>query len=152
MTDETPSCPAFRAAAVVRVGLDREPALALFTARGERRWVPGWAPEFPAGEPPAGKPEREGTVFVTHADGRATIWVVALRETGRIRYARTTPGVTAGTVEVRVIAATAGATSVEVTYDLTALSDAGAAELAAFAAGFDDTIGAWEDLIAAALG
>ncbi len=57
----------------------------------------------------------------------------------------------AGTVEVSVVGATGGATRVEVTYDVTALSDAYAGELGAFAAGFAETIGGWEDLIAAAL-
>ncbi len=57
--------------------------MAVYPAGGGRRWVPGWAPAFPAGEPPEGEPEHEGTVFVTHAGGRPTIWVVALREPGR---------------------------------------------------------------------
>jgi hypothetical protein len=70
----------------------------LFTARGERDWVRGWDPQFPAGEPAE---EGEGTVFVTTADGRSTYWVVVARATRGVRYARTTPGISAGSGDVR---------------------------------------------------
>jgi hypothetical protein len=120
----------------------------LFTARGERRWVPGWAPEFPAGEP---SEENEGTVFVTRADGRPTYWVVALKEAGRVRYGRTTPGYAAGTVEVRLRDSDARATVFDVTYDLSALTAEGATELETFAAEFEADIGSWQTAIATAL-
>ena len=120
----------------------------LFTARGERDWVKGWDPEFPAGEP---REEDEGTVFVTTARGRPTYWVVAARATRSVRYARTTPGVFAGTVEVRERRSDAHSTQVDITYDLTALSLEGAAELDDFASGYEQEISAWQDAIETAL-
>jgi hypothetical protein len=41
----------FRNTITISVPLPADDAMALFTARGERRWVEGWNPEFPAGEP-----------------------------------------------------------------------------------------------------
>jgi len=125
--------------------------MTLFTARGERSWVPGWAPESPAGEPPAEAAEEEGTVFVTQAGGRSTFWVVAARWADGIRYARVTPGVHAGTVEVRRTGVGPGATQIDVTYDLTALGPDGTAPIDEFAAGYDREIAGWEDAIGASL-
>jgi hypothetical protein len=116
----------------------------LFTARGERRWVEGWDPEFPAGEPTE---EDEGTVWITTAGERATYWVVAAKDADRIRYARTTPGFAAGTVEVRLRRSDARETQLDITYDLTALTEAGRAELDEFASTFQQEIGLWEGLI-----
>jgi hypothetical protein len=96
----------------------------LFTARGERRWVEGWEPEFPAGEPDE---EDEGTVWITTSGERSTYWVVAARDAKSVRYGRTTPGFAAGTVDVRVRDEEADETQLEVTYDLTALTDSAAA-------------------------
>jgi len=116
----------------VHVALPPARAAALFTPEGERLWAHGWAPEYPT----------DGPVFLT--DDGATVWV----ELGDLRYARVTPGVQAGTVAVR-LAPDGDGTRAEVTYDLTALS--GDTDLAAFAAGFDDMMAAWERDIAAAL-
>jgi hypothetical protein len=118
--------------------------MALFTARGERRWVEGWDPEFPAGEPAE---EDEGTVWITTAGDRSTYWVVGAKDANRVRYARTTPGLTAGTVEVRLRGSDARETQVDITYDVTALTEAGDAELDGFASTFEQTIGSWEELI-----
>ena len=140
----------FRGTVTVTVPLAPERAMPLFTARGERLWVPGWEAGFPAGEPLGD--EVEGTVFVTAADDRTTIWVVAARSDRSVRYVRTTPGIWAGSVDVRQRGADAGErTAVDVTYDLTALSDEGARELTRFAAAFEREIGQWEDLIREAL-
>lgn len=128
----------------VRVALPAEKAMALFTPVGERRWVPGWAPVFPAGE--AGDGTAPGTVFLTGE----TIWVVAGREPLAARYARVTPGISAGTVAVSCRPDGEHARA-EVTYELTALSDAGRAELEAFAGGYADYLAEWERLIAAIL-
>ena len=116
----------------LHVALPPERAASLFTPEGERSWAPGWAPEYPA----------DGPVFLT--GGGTTVWV----EVGELRYARVTPGVQAGTVAVR-LAPDGDGTRADVTYDLTALS--GDADLAAFAAGFDDMMAAWEQAIAATL-
>lgn len=91
----------FRDSVTITVPLPAGEAMPLFTARGERRWVEEWDPEFPAGEP---SEEDPGTVWITAAGDRST-------------------------------------------YDLTALTEEGAAELDEFAEGFREEIGSWEDLI-----
>jgi hypothetical protein len=108
--------------------LPPEEALHLFTPVGERAWAGHWDPRFPAGE--HGDGGAPGTVFLTGD----THWVVADRRDDGVRYARVTPGVRAGTVEVRVTAADEatrgeagredaprGGTRVDVRYDITAL-------------------------------
>jgi hypothetical protein len=125
----------------VEVPLPPERALALFTPDGERAWAPGWDPQYPAGE--AASP---GTTFTTH-DGR-TFWVIADATSDSMRYARITPGVHAGTVEVRCERAGAG-TRATVTYDLTGLADPVTVDR--FAADFPAMLAEWERLIAAAL-
>ncbi|MFD0537579.1 hypothetical protein ACFQY7_31315 [Actinomadura luteofluorescens] len=82
------------------VALPPGEAFHLFTAQGERRWAPRWEPSFPA---PAADDAEPGTVFQTpdHDHGRTTTWIVVDAAPGRrIRYARVTPGVSAGTVSV----------------------------------------------------
>ena len=135
----------FRGTHTISVPLPPDRALPLFTARGEREWVPGWQPEFPDGEPE--QIEDEGTVFVTAHGGTATYWVVVARAHDGVRYARTTPGRSAGTVEVKLEATTAGSAA-QVTYDLTALTPEGEHALEHFAANFDEEIAGWEELIA----
>jgi hypothetical protein len=135
----------FRDTATITVPLPADEAMPLFTARGERRWVEGWDPEFPAGEP---EDEDEGTVWITTAGDRPTYWVVAARDADSFRYARITPGFAAGTVEVRRRDSGARETRLDVTYDLTALTTEGDAELDEFAAGFQEEIGSWEGLVA----
>jgi hypothetical protein len=118
----------------LRVPLPVADALRLFTPVGERAWAPGWDPVFPAGE--QGDGAAPGTVFLT---GPST-WVVVDREPDRVRYARVTPGVRAGTVEVR-LRADGDATLADVTYVTTALNDEP----------FDPDIAHWEPAIRAAL-
>ena len=138
----------FRDTTTISVPLPPAEAMALFTARGERRWVEGWDPTFPAGEP---ADEDEGTVWVTHAHGRRTYWVVAARASRSVRYARVTPDFSAGTVEVRERSSTADTTEVDVTYDLTALGPHGEAELERFSSRYAEEIGAWEAAVEAML-
>jgi hypothetical protein len=125
---------------IVRVPLPPGEALALFSPAGEREWVPGWDPTFPAGEDSS-----PATAFTTHEH---TVWVIADSSPDSMRYARITPGVHAGTVEVRCESA-GGETRARVTYDLTALGDPAALDL--FAAGYPAMLAEWERLIAAAL-
>lgn len=121
-----------------------EEAWPLFTARGERSWVEGWAPSFPGRE----EDESPGSVFVTGRGDRVTIWVVTAAEPSRqIAYARVTPGHTAGTVVVTCRALTGRDTEVTVTYQLTALSRESEGELAAFATTYADHISGWRDAI-----
>ncbi|MBO2450417.1 hypothetical protein J4573_25165 [Actinomadura barringtoniae] len=117
-------------------------SLQLFTPRGEERWVPGWKPRFPE---PAPDDTAPGTVFETTGHGETTTWVVIDRTPDRVSYARVTPGSRAGTVTVQ-----ARDTTVEVTYDLTALSAAAEPALEEFAAGYGDFLKGWEAAIAEA--
>jgi len=136
----------------VAVALPLERAFPLFTAEGERLWAPGWDPvaQWPADGSPAA-----GAVFSTAGgDGRVTLWVVVdwEPERFRVRYARVTPGLRAGTVEVECRAASDSSTIARVTYDLVSLSSEGDADLATWT---DDWylgfLGDWEREIAAAL-
>ena len=117
------------------VALPPARAIHLFTPVGERAWAPHWDPRFPAGE--QGDGSAPGTVFLTGD----THWVVTDRTDDHVRYARVTPGVRAGTVDVRLRPEGAGSTA-EVTYDITPL-----------AAGddYDPAIHEWEPAIAAAV-
>jgi hypothetical protein len=90
---------------------------------------------LPGGE--TGDGSAPGTVFLTGD----THWVVIDRAPDRVRYARVTPGVRAGTVEVRLSPEGEG-TSVEVTYDITSLVEGDE---------YAPDIEAWEAAIAAAV-
>lgn len=136
----------------VAVSAPLERAFPLFTPLGERRWAPGWDPRF---QHPADGEPRVGATFTTRGeDGRETIWMILDWDPAahRVRYARVTPGLKTGTVEV-VCAPRARATSVAtVTYELTALSPEGDADLATWTAGwFAGYLAEWETQIAAAL-
>jgi hypothetical protein len=127
-------------------------AMWLFTPEGERLWAgaEGWDPHYPL----ADRTDGVGAVFTTEHAGRETVWVIVDRTDTKIRYARATPGFTAGTVEVEVAADVAPAQpemSFTVSYELTALSDAGAHSLAAFDQQYDEDIASWERDIRAAL-
>jgi Polyketide cyclase / dehydrase and lipid transport len=126
---------------IVHVPLPPDEALALFTPAGERAWAPGWDPVYPAEEDTS-----PGTTFTTH--GGRTFWVIADRTPAGMRYARITPGVHAGTVEVRCEAGGSG-TRAHVTYDLTGLADSGTVDH--FAEDFPAMLAEWERLIADSL-
>lgn len=138
----------------IRVALPPPEAFHLFTPLGERAWAHGWDPRFAL---PADDDAEPGTVFETSAHGHDAVWVVLTREPGRrISYARVRPGLDAGTVSVVLDAAGDGsgdsASDVTVTYELTALTVAAAAELRAFAEGYPAYLRSWEDAIAAVAG
>jgi hypothetical protein len=132
----------------VRVPLPPAAALPLFTPEGERDWAEGWDPSFPAGE--VDDDTAPGTVFVTESGEAQTVWVVADRSASSMRYARVTPGVWGGTVEV-CCSEYGTDTVAEVTYDLTALSPGAEPGLQDFADGYEDFMGGWEQAIARAL-
>lgn len=115
--------------------------LDLFTPEGERAWAAGWDPSYPA---PAEADSEPGTVFLTQHGPHPGTWIVASREPGRsIRYTRVLAGQDAGTVTVTLDSET----QVTVSYDLTALSEPGAAHLAQFAAGYPQFLAHWEQAI-----
>ena len=139
----------FTRTAELTVDRPEDETLPLFTAEGERRWAPGWDPAYPV----AGRTRGPGAVFETAHGDHTTTWVMTDDDASGVRYARVTPGLAAGTVTVAIAGATdtadtAGATRVRVTYDLTALSEHGAAWLTEFEAGYDTEIAEWETLIA----
>lgn len=68
----------------------------------------------------------------------------------RIRYARVTPQVDAGTVTV-ALDDTDGHSEVTVTYELTPLTEAAHGHVEAFAAPFPAFLQSWEEAIAASL-
>ena len=124
-------------------------AFLFFTPAGEELWVDGWLPTYL--NPPDGRTEA-GMVFTTGDGADHTIWLMADfdRAQHRSRYLRCTPGSRTGTVEVRCRALDAKRTEVEVTYALTALSDAGAEVLQAFEGSrFGEMIDGWAREIAA---
>jgi hypothetical protein len=135
-------------AAEITVALPREQAMALFTPEGERRWAVGWDPQYP--EPT--RREGAGTVFTTAHGDSPTTWVMVDQRPDGVRYARVTPGMTAGTVAVDVVGSEAEVTRVRVTYDLTALSAAGESWLDSFARHYDAEMASWATEIASALG
>lgn len=145
MTTTNAQC---RVAGRLMVALPRDHAFRLFTPRGEQAWVPQWKPHFPAGAVDDTAP---GTVFETHAHGQTTTWVVVDNTSGRrIRYARMTPQVDAGTVTV-TLEDVDGQSEVTVTYELATLTDAANAILHAFAAQYPAFLQSWEQDIAAFL-
>ena len=131
------------------VDLPPSQAFRLFTPRGEQDLAAGWRPRFPA---PPDDDSAPGTVFETTAHGHTTTWVVVDRTAGtQVRYARSTPGLSAGTVAVRVDSISSGRSRVEVTYALTAVTDAGRRWLDDFAAGYAGFLAGWQEAIAASL-
>ena len=121
-------------------------AFQLFTAPGETFWIDDWDPEVPGG----GDGRARGSVFVTRARGQETYWVVVdyAPDARHARYARIAPGTRAGTVEVAVSDDGSGGSEVEVAYELTALSDAGNDELAAFdERAYEAMLASWERMI-----
>ena len=133
--------------AEITVGLSRGQAMALFTAEGERRWAEGWEPHYPQ---PARR-DGAGAVFTTGHGDHQTTWIMVDHLPERIRYARVTHGITAGTVSVEAIAGDDHATRLRVTYDVTALSAAGESWLTEFADGYEREIASWAADIAAAV-
>jgi hypothetical protein len=108
--------------------LPHDDAFPLFSAEGERRWVPGWDPYYLH---PATPSNEAGTVFRTTHGNEETIWLVLRYEpgSGLAEYARLTPGSRVGTVLVRCEALSGTETRVVVTYALTALAEPGNAVL-----------------------
>ena len=131
------------------VALPAADAIDLFTPEGERRWIPGWDPAYPTGQPS----EDPGTVFVTVSGGVETTWIVLRidRLGATAAYARTTPGHHAGVVRVGCADAATGHSTVAVAYDMTLLGS-DLTGLDAHAEGrFDLMMQEWSDAIAAHL-
>ena len=132
----------------IHVALPPDEAFQLFTPRGEREWAPGWDPSFPA---PTRDDSEPGTVFETEAHGHRGTWLVTDRVRGRrIAYAQVIPGDRAGSITVTLEPTKTGS-EVEVVYELTPLSKAGAHHLKQFVDGYEDYLRSWQDAIAVCL-
>ena len=123
-----------------------EEAFKLFTAAGERLWVPGWEPTILGS-----LPQHPGMVFLTGEGDDRTIWTVLESDpkNGRVRYSRVTPVSKAGTVAVEVTACPDGS-KVSVVYDLTAIAPNDPAALNAYTIeGYASMMDQWRTLIEA---
>ena len=91
----------------------------MFTALGERTWVPGWEPVMLSGA------EERGSAFLTHHNGKETTWVVTdyRPADGRVSYARLAHDSNIGLVDVICTDAPGAGTDVSVRYTLTPLND-----------------------------
>ena len=96
----------------------------LFTPEGEKLWVEGWNPIYMNSQD--GKTE-EGLIFTTDAYNENTIWYVLNYDefNKKAKYLRITPGSRIGTVSVNCLEVNENSTSVEITYELTSLSEKG---------------------------
>ena len=116
--------------------------LRLLTPEGERKWVPGWDPEY-LGNP---EPVRAGLVFRTTADGHDTLWSVADYDEHGLcaSYHRFTPGLKVGIVEVSCKTIPDGSCRVVVSYQMTGLSADGNEELREMERGFRAYVEGWK--------
>ncbi|MEA2001829.1 MAG: hypothetical protein U9N84_08105 [Actinomycetota bacterium] len=125
-------------------------AIRFFTPEGERVWVPGWNPVYPAGE----ASESSGTVFTTYAGGVETIWVVQKisRNGYSCAYSRVTPGHHAGTVKVQCVDQADGGCVVMVAYDMSLLPGSDPTELDPYDdPSFAAMMGEWANEVSGAL-
>ena len=123
----------FNADTIARTGsfeLDMTPenALPLITAPGEKLWISTWDPVMLNGDG-----FNKGTVFVTSNHGHISYWHVMDYDTEahHALYVRVTPEADTGTVDVSIQSNGKGGSTVNVSYQLTALSAAGNENLAA---------------------
>jgi hypothetical protein len=93
----------------------------LLTPEGERSWIDGWDPRYPASTQPNDRP---GTAFLTTNHGYEAVWIIVTKDDLRheARYACVIPGGRASLISVACVAAAAGATAATISYATTALS------------------------------
>jgi hypothetical protein len=129
------------------IPLPPEVAFGLFTAEGERDWVPGWEPVI-LGD----LPQASGLVFLTQTEGRETIWTVIRSDTHSLshQYCRVTPGQHAGIVDVAIRGEVEGS-RIEVRYEMTALPDSPPGCLDPYRGGkFTEMLAGWAAMICSA--
>ncbi len=124
-----------------RLSLAPDPALPLFTAKGEKLWVPGWNPSYI--HPTSGELELD-QVWTTGEGDEQSWWTCCHldRVARSVAYVRVTPGLSIARVTVEISPDGAGS-RVEVGYVVTALSAVGEEKIADFAAGFDAMLEQW---------
>jgi len=131
----------------VEVALPLANAFDYVTPEGERMWVPGWDPDYPAGAPS----EEVGTAFITRMDNVECLWVIAAFDRRRTSatYARVTPDRHFGLVSVKCEASGTNATRITVSYDMTTLVPDDANALAPYRKeAFAAMLTEWQELIA----
>ena len=134
---------------VFRLPIDVHTAFPFFSPEGERAWAPGWAPTYFTER----RAPHSGLAFATDASGEPTLWLVIRYDaaTCHARYARIVPGSRMGTVDVRCAPTADGRTEVTVSYDLTALSEAGSRVLDALTpAAYEAMLREWQSAITTA--
>ena len=123
-----------------------EEALPLFTAQGEKLWIPMWDPVILHGDG-----YEKGTVFVTEHHGQTVYWLVMDYDINakHALYVRVTPGADTGTVDVSLAPNESGGSTVTVSYQLTALSPAGKKRLqeSFTEARYAEMMGEWRTMI-----
>jgi len=120
-----------------------EAAFPLFSPEGERRWVPGWAPEIL--HPPAGTWEA-GQIFRTQEEMGEAIWVITRldRELHEAEYHRVEPGRYVARIAVACKPAPPGGTEVAVAYSFVGLSEKGNREIASMTQqDYEAKLGRW---------
>ncbi|WP_457651771.1 hypothetical protein [Rhodocaloribacter sp.] len=105
----------------------------LFSAEGEKRWVPGWDYENVMGTTDL----HEDYVFVTGSHDHAStdaVWLVKRHEPERhlVQFYKVEPGDKVSVITVRCLEAGEGRTRVEVTYRYVGLSEKGNAFIEGF--------------------
>lgn len=133
---------------VVPVQMPPEQAIQLFTAEGERSWVPGWCPTYP--DPATSDDTEVGVVWQTQREEGTVTWVVADRQPTQRRYVFVLPGVVAGCVTVECVSHTGGSLG-NVVYDVTALDAEGLTYIQTLTDGFEAEMGNWTTNIERAL-
>lgn len=121
----------------------------LFTPAGEELWVEGWKPTYH--HPTDGRTQR-GMIFSTGDGDELTFWSLVDFERGPdrhyARYARVTPALRSGFVEVQCREEGAAATRVRVSYEMTALNSRGLGSLQAYEpASFVRMIEGWRSVL-----
>ena len=132
----------------IHVALSAEEAFQLFTPRGEREWAHGWDPTFPA---PTSDDSEPGTVFETDAHDHRATWLVTDRVWGKANRVRAGNAGRKGRPITVTLDATERGSEVEVVYEFTSLSEAGAHHLKQFAEAYTEYLQSWQDAIAACL-
>ena len=120
----------------------------LFSAEGEKLWVPGWEYENVSGSDGM----HEDFIFLTQSHDHAlthadTIWLVKRYEPEiyYVQFYKVEPGQKVGVVTVRCLEVDKGITDVEVTYEYTALGESGKRFLEKFTSDhFKEFIGGWK--------
>ena len=121
----------------------------LFSAEGEKRWVPGWDYENLMGTTELS----EDYVFLTRSHDHGTkeaIWIVKRYDPGShfVQYYKIEPEDKIAVVTVKCAGLEAARTEVQVTYKYTALSKAGESFVSEFTeAVYEDFIGEWQRLL-----